>query len=446
MSVPVIGLSNILMRLSAHRRTLVVVPLAMAFLVGLIFKLQHPYFTAYARLLPPQTNTASASSLLNQVGGNAAVIGASALTLKNPSDLYASLFLSRTVQDAVITKFNLAESYDIDDVDDLRTEVAKRTKVSVGKDGVISLSYTDLSAQGSADIANGLIEAMYQLARKLARDDTRRRLEFYDGLIEEARQKYNAANQKLLAMERETGLTRLRGQEESSASAMAELRGLIATREVELQRAGLVATGRNPEVLRLQQELGALRAQLGRLESTGRLPEQPQARQTPEPQSKNIFVPFNQYADRRTLVEPLRQEIDIYERVIADLTKAREFSRGDETRDLSVMQVMDYAVAPTRKAGPKVVANAIIAFVIGVLLTAVFVVLFDILFTDPQRRARWERVRNSFARPMAWRRRTWRHRFRRMRRRGSIFVRRLVQSMKRPRRKPLSQPSDVPRS
>jgi tyrosine-protein kinase Etk/Wzc len=338
-------------------------------------------------------------------------------TLKNPSDLYASLFLSRTVQDAVIEKFNLQESYEIDDADDLRLEVAKRTKVSVGKDGVISLSYTDLSAQGSADIANGLIEAMYQVARRLARDDTRRRLEFYDGLLDEARKKYQVASQKLLEMERETGLTRLKGQEESSASAMAELRGLIATREVELQRASLVATDRNPDVMRLRQELGALRGQLSRLESSGRLPEQSKFTGKDDPKSKNLFVPFNQYADRRTLVEPLRQEIEIMEKLIADLTKAREFSRGDETRDLSVMQVLDYAVPPTRKAGPKVVGNAIIAFVIVAILTAVLVVLFDILFTDPQRRARWDRVRQSFVRPMAWRKWSWRHRFRRMRRR-----------------------------
>jgi len=406
MSVPVIGLSNILIRLAGYRRILIFAPLSIALLVGLVSSLMPPQFAAYARLLPPKTNTASANSLLNQVGGNAAVIGASALTLKNPSDLYASLFLSRTVQDEIIEKFDLGKSYGIDDADQLREEVAKRTKVSVGKDGVITLTYTHRSAKDSADIANHLIAAMYQVARHLARDDTRRRLEFYDGLINETRAKYEEAAQKLLETERKTGLTRLRGQEESSASAMAELRGLIATREVELQRASLVATDRNPEITRLKQELAALRVQLSRLEYSGNLAGHWQDAKTRDKQSKNIFVPFNQYAERRSLVEPLRRDLEIYERVLGDLAKAREFSRGDETRDLSVMQVLDYAVPPSKKSKPRVKLNSLIAFFIASILTAIFLILYDILFTDQDRRDRWIRVGQSFFRPFKPRHKT----------------------------------------
>jgi tyrosine-protein kinase Etk/Wzc len=102
MSVPIVGVSNLLLRLSKYRWLLVLLPLLVGSLVGLSSHRSLPIFTAYARLLPPQTNTATASSLLNQIGGTA-VLGASALTIKNPSDLYASLFFSRTVQENVIS-------------------------------------------------------------------------------------------------------------------------------------------------------------------------------------------------------------------------------------------------------------------------------------------------------------------------------------------------------
>jgi tyrosine-protein kinase Etk/Wzc len=399
MNVPVIGFSQILLRLSRYRMLLLVCPIILGILVGGYFKLQRVYYTSYARLLPPQTNTASATSLLNQVGGNAAVLGASALTLKNPSDLYASLFLSRTVQDMVIKQFKLAERYEIEDMDKLRVDVAKRTKVSVGKDGVITLSFTDFSAQETADIANGLIEAMYQVARRLARDDTRRRLEFYDGLLDEARQKYQSASDRLLELELQTGLTRLKGQEESSSSAMAELRGLIATREIEMQRAQVVATGYHPEVVRMRAELASLRHQLAKLETSvgvnSGLGGQPQVLANAK-KDKNLFVPFQQYAHRRTMVEPARNELESYEKLISDLIKAREFSRGDETRDLSVMQVLDYAVPPTEKSGPRTVVNGIVGMILGFLLTILAVLFYDILFTDPDRRKRWSHVGRAF--------------------------------------------------
>ena len=399
MSVPAVGLSSILMRLVRYRLWLVVLPLALGLATGIYSKLQWPVFTAYARLLPPQTNASSATALLNQVGGGAAV-GAAALTLKNPSDLYASMLLSRTVQDDAIARFKLQAHYSIDDIDLARVEVAKRTKVEVGKDGIITLSYTDKTGLMAADVANGLIDAMYRVASRLARQDDARRMAFYDRLIEEARQTQEAADLKLLEVEVKTGLTRMKGQEESSTAAMVELRGMIATREVELAKSSVTATARHPEMVRLQSELAGLRAQLGRLEprvfGKSGLPDDGVKKFEQAGRDKNLFLPFGDYAQRRALVEPARRDVENAQNVIAQLVKAREFSRGDDTRDLSVMQILDTAVAPTRKSGPRVVLNTVAAAVVGLLLAVMAALAWDILFTDIDRRQRWRLVAMSF--------------------------------------------------
>jgi uncharacterized protein involved in exopolysaccharide biosynthesis len=401
MSVPAVGLSNILIRLTRYRSWLVVFPLTLCLATGIYSKLQLPVFTAYARLLPPQTNASSATALLNQVGGGAAV-GAAALTLKNPSDLYASMLLSRTVQDDAIARFKLQAHYSIDDIDLARVEVARRTKVEVGKDGIITLSYTDKTGIMAADVANGLIEAMYRVASRLARQEDARRMAFYDGLIEEARQTQEAADLRLLEVEVKTGLTRLKGQEESSTAAMAELRGMIATREVELAKSSVTATARHPEVMRLQAELSGLKAQLGRIESrvfgkSGLLDDDVKKFE-PARKDKNLFLPFSEYAQRRALVEPARRDVENAQNVVAQLVKAREFSRGDDTRDLSVMQILDTAVAPTHKSGPKVATNSIAAAIVGFFFAAMAALVWDILFTDVDRRQRWRLVAMSVVR------------------------------------------------
>ena len=401
MSIPAVGLTNVLMRLMRYRLWLVMFPLALGLAAGIYSKLQLPAFTAFARLLPPQTNASSATALLNQVGGGAAV-GAAALTLKNPSDLYASMLVSRTVQDDVITRFKLQAHYGIDDIDLTRVEVGKRTKVEVGKDGIITLSYTDKTGVLAANLANGLIDAMYRVASRLARQDDARRMAFYDGLIKEARQTQEAADLRLLEVEIRTGLTRLKGQEESSTAAMVELRGMIATREVDLAKSSITATARHPEMMRLQAELSGLKAQLGRLES--RVFGKPGPLDDDKKQSekagkdRNLFLPFSEYAQRRALVEPARRDVENAQNVVAQLVKAREFSRGDDTRDLSVMQILDAAVAPTRKSGPRVVFNTVAAAVVGLLLAVMAALAWDILFTDIDRRQRWRLVAMSFVR------------------------------------------------
>jgi tyrosine-protein kinase Etk/Wzc len=398
MSVPNVGVSGLMLRLSKYRWLLVLLPCIVGFAVGFKSYRSMPIFTAYARMLPPQTNTATASSLLNQVGGTA-VLGASALTIKNPSDLYASLFFSRSVQDDVIKKFDLKKHYDIDDMDDLRTFVGKRTKVEVGRDGIITLAYTDKSGDSAANIANGMIDAMYTIARKLARGESTRRLEFYDGLIVEAQEKLEDSTRKLLEMERVTGLTRLKGQEEASAAVIVELRGLIATRQVELQKMAVIATSNHPEVVRMRTELSALNSQLASIAGArSRVVSDKNSKNQKSKDSDEIFVPFQSYASLRAKVEPLRREEEINSNVVEQLTKARALSRIDESRDFSVISILDSAVAPTKKSGPRVLVNTAVGTLIGFFLAIIFALSWDILFIDQERRDRWRRVFSAFTR------------------------------------------------
>jgi uncharacterized protein involved in exopolysaccharide biosynthesis len=393
MNAPPVGASHLVMRLARYRWFLVLMPLLLALVVGVVSALAPPVYTAHARLLPPQTNTATASSLLGQIGGTA-VLGASALTLKNPSDLYAALFYSRTVQDDVITQFKLAQHYDVSDRDDLRALVGKRTKVEVGRDGIINLAYTDTSANSAAAITNGMIQAMYRIAQQLAKGEAERRIEFYDGLILQNRQQLQEAITKLQKAEEETGLTRLQGQEEANTAATAEIKGMIASREVELKKMRVTATDQHPEIVRTQSELNALRAQLAQLGATGSTGSNQGAR-TP---GKGLYFKVDQYAQMRAKVDPLRLEVEMNGNVLAQLIKARALSRVDESRDFSVISILDAAVAPTKKSGPRVYVNAIAAGLIGFFLALILALTWDLLFSDPARRARWHVALRSYRR------------------------------------------------
>lgn len=407
-TIPMIGLSNILLRLTKYRLLLILTPLVMGIAAGVSAAFSLPIFTAYARLLPPQTNTATASTLLNQVGGSAS-LGSSALTLKNPSDLYASLFMSRSVQDTVIKRFDLAEHYKEDDIDELRKLVAKRTKVEVGKDGIITLSYTDKTSERAADIANGMIDAMYDIARRLAREEALRRESYYEVLVNESKARLQAADQKLRELEEQTGLTRMKGQEEASVAVATELQGMIATRQIDLAKMRLSATERHPQIIRMQAELAALKAELQVVEKENRSRTNPGAAPLANRSSrtdKPMLVPFADYPRVRTIVEPLRREVEMNNNVLDQLVKARALSKIDESRDLSIIQVLDTAVAPTKRSGPRPVLNGVVGAIIGLLLAVLLALFWDLLFTSDQRRKRWQKVIRSLftlkrAKPLA---------------------------------------------
>lgn len=393
-AIPAIGLSNILLRLTQYRALLLFLPLIFAVLAGVLAATSSPIFTAYARLLPPQTNTATASTLLNQVGGGAA-LGSSALTLKNPSDLYASLFLSRSIQDAVIAQFDLAQHYNEDDIDQLRQLVAKRTKVDVGRDGIITLSYTDKTSARSADIANGMIEAMYNIAKRLAREEALRREDYYEVLINEIKARLSDTSKKLMEIEDRTGLTRIKGQEDTAMATVTELQGMIATRTIDLAKMRSSATERHPQVIRMRTELAALKAELHRIEQNGLIKSEdgePAQLRTQNDESKPFSMPFRHYSRARTLVEPWRREVELNNHVLDQLVKARALSRIDESRDLSIIQVLDKAVPPTKRSGPRPLLNAAVGGIIGFLIAVLLALFWDLLFTSADRRERWKQV------------------------------------------------------
>jgi tyrosine-protein kinase Etk/Wzc len=392
-SVGQTGASTIILRLAKYRLYIFFVPFVFGVFTMIYSMMLPPVFTAYARLLPPQTNTATATSLLNQIGGTA-ILGASALTLKNPSDLYASLFYSRTVQDDVIEKFDLGKHYKEPDIDSLRVLVGKRTKADVGRDGIITISYTDINSKTSADIANSMIAAMYRLARTLAKAESERKLEFYDRLIDGEKSKLAAATAELLEIERITGLTRLKGQEEASSGALVELQGMIASKEIELRKMAIIGKPSHPEIIRGKEELRALKAQVRALET-------PQYRPQTDPNNKEytgkvMLLPFKSYAELRARVEPMRRAADISSGVLEQLIKAKALSQVDESRDFSIISILDDAVPPTRKSGPRVLMNTIVGVLIGFFLTVFFVLFWEVLFTDKDRRERWGNVANSF--------------------------------------------------
>lgn len=372
-----LSLPRLLLRLARYRLPLVLAPVLAGGLAFMVSALSPGEYTALARLLPPRTNTATAPAMLNQIGGTE-TLGASALTLKSPSELYASLFLSRSVQDSVIARFRLGRDRDID-MDGLRQELAERTKVDVREDGIIELRYVDDEPERAAAIVNAMIDAVYRKAEQLSRKESGNRLAFYDQIIGETRERLARAEKTLETLETQSGYTRLKGQEEATSLTAAELESTLLSREAQLVRMRTVATDAHPAVRRLRAEIAALRADR-------------EAMNTARTAADGVVLPIGGLPELMTRIEPLRRESRIQAEVLDQLMKARQLSRVDEKRDLSNVQVLDAAVPPTRASGPRSLRNAALAGAIAFVLVLMASLAWDALVQDRHHRRKVLRI------------------------------------------------------
>ncbi len=381
----------LLLVLARRARILLAVPLGCALLTALVCKLSTPVFTATGRILPPQYNEATVSSLTSQLGGESQ-IGNSALTLKNPTDLFVGILGSRTIADAVIAKHHLADHYRETDPDKLRKELAKSTDIHAAKDGIISISVDDRDRDVAAELANAYVDEFYVYSQALARRESERRAEFYRRALIQAQAHLHDADLALTAVEKRTGLTRLGGQDSAIIQAAAELQAQISAREVQLRTMSAYATASNPDVQLIQRELANLRSELDRLRR-----QTPTGTTQPDSSGRMPIVELGGAPDAYLTHVEKKRDVLYWEAIVALLGRYAELGQIDERRDMSLFQVLDLAVPPSVKAKPRTTVNMILTAT-GTEILTMIAVLVEAYIAErrnrsPEFTAQWRELR-----------------------------------------------------
>ncbi|MGH9560067.1 MAG: Wzz/FepE/Etk N-terminal domain-containing protein, partial [Terracidiphilus sp.] len=108
-----ISLLDLLIVLLERKRLIVWVTVGFAITAAIVSLIMPIRYTARVTLLPPQQNSSISSQLAAQLGGLGGIIqmAGSGGLLRNPNDMYVAMLKSRTVEDAMIQRFNLMQEY-----------------------------------------------------------------------------------------------------------------------------------------------------------------------------------------------------------------------------------------------------------------------------------------------------------------------------------------------
>jgi tyrosine-protein kinase Etk/Wzc len=235
----------------------------------------------------------------------------------------------------VVDRFKLQDRYEKKLKVDTRKELQDNTKIVAGKDGIISLEFDDRDPQFAADVANGHVEELRKLMGRLSLTEAQLRRTFFEGKLKEAKEGLAQADQELRA----TGInaSTLKSSPAAAVEVVARVRAGIVAQEVKIAAMRGYLTESAPEVKQAMVELSALRAQLTSAEKA-----EPQA----DGQS-NYVERYRNFKYQETLFELF--------------AKQYELARVDEGREGAVVQVVDKAQPPERKAKPKKAQIAIMA-------------------------------------------------------------------------------------
>lgn len=370
-----------------YRTLIIAMPVICGLIAVVASLMMDSIYTSTAKILPPQQQQgAGVSAMLGQLGSLAGAAG-----VKSPNDLYVGMLESRTVADHLIARFNLKDRYKKSNMDDTRAALSRQREVAVGKkDGMISISADDTDPQFAADLANAHVDELVKLTQTMALTEASQRRVFFEKQMKEAKDQLGNAEVALRTTQERTGMIQPDAQAQAIISSVAQLRGVIGAKEVQLSALRTFATGENPELVRGEQELRTLKAQLAKLDRTA-------------PGAVGDSVVSTREIPKAG-VEFVRgmRDVKYYETIFELLSKQFELAKIDEAKDTSLIQVLDKAIPAERRSKPNRSLLVIVAIAGGAILGIVLAFLHAGLRRaqqNPETRKRWSELTTVANRP-----------------------------------------------
>ena len=375
-----ISLLDLLQTVVDNLRLLVLGPLSVGLIaLGYSFSIP-PTYTAKTQFLPPQQQQSAAASMLaslGNLGGLAGAVGG----IKNPADQFIAYMKSVTLQDSLIERFKLLERYEAKTKTDARLALTGSVRAVSGKDGLISVEVDDKDPKFAAELANGHVEELGKLLGKLATTEAQQRRLFFEKQLTQAKNELIRSEIALKA----TGVSSsvLKSNPASAVAAVAGLQAAVTAQEVKLGAMRGYFAETAPDFKQALNELANLRAQLSKQEKNS-------------PSTGGKATTEGDYVTKY-------REFKYHETLFELLSKQFEIAKVDEAREGAVIQVLDAAQAPERKAKPKKVMIAVIATLASGFALLLFVFVRQALLNagqDSESAQKMAQLKNSWRRAL----------------------------------------------
>lgn len=340
---------------------------------GIIYTLK-PQFIATAVLLP-QEGRSDSNSL------------ASLFSNRGPGPLYIGLLQSRSVENNVIERGNLLQTFHVSSMETARGILESKSSFAVGADTLVTVSVRDEDAQNAAKIANGFLDALQNLNDTMGYEQSSQTTKFFEQQLEREREDLITAESDLERTQKHTGLVASDAQTQIGLGAIANTRADITTRQVELAALLQSETEQNPHVQTLRSQIEQLQAQERRMEEGSGI------------SPVGAAPPAGQMPQNNLDLARAEREVKYHDALVTSLSNQFETARLNEAFARSAFQVVDRAVIPEHKAWPPRKPYFLASLAFGALM-GIFAIVAKLAWlriaADPEHHSQMAQLRKAF--------------------------------------------------
>lgn len=335
------------------------------FLLVLIFVVPVTYKSEIT-VLPPEKSS--------QLSGLGSLFGSSEISnlvsggvSSANSQLYGEILKSRTASLYVVSKLNLISFLNAQNKYEAAEKLSKALNLNINKEGILELSVDikssffpmfianhDTLKDLSAQISNSFIEALDHINREKNISKARSARIYIESQLLLTKSKMDSAETSLLDFQKKNKTVSLPNQVEAVLKNAAELKFEIVKTEMQIKLMESDLNENNRIVQSLQRKLEALNEQYSKFEIG----------------SKDYMLAIKDIPEIGRDLTSILREIRIQNEVYALLQQQYYKEKIQENRDLPTVQVLDFAIPPTKKESPRIIITTLLGMIIIFVLTA----------------------------------------------------------------------------
>ena len=314
-------------------------------------------FESATRLMPPDEQSPGLGVLAgllgktggdDSAGGGLASLAGGALGLKTSGDLFIGVLGSRTVEDDLISKFDLRKVYGVRSWERAREKLRGHTDVSSDrKSGIITIEVTDRSPRRAAAMAQEYVAALNYVVANQNTSSAHRERVFLEGRLAQVKRDLELAEKNFSEFASENGALNVPEQGKAMIAAAAGLDGQLIVAQTQLESLKQIYTDSNVRVREAQARVDELQRQLK--EISGK-PSDKNASDSQDAES--VYPSVRQLPRLGVSYADLYRQTKIEETVFEGLTQEYELAKVQEAKETPSVSVLDPANVPETKSFP----------------------------------------------------------------------------------------------
>jgi uncharacterized protein involved in exopolysaccharide biosynthesis len=367
-------------------------------------------YDSTTRLMPPDGQSGSGLAMLAAMAGKGGLgMGSMAgdlLGMRSSGALFVEILRSRTVQDRIVSRFDLRKVYGDRYWVDARKHLSTRTEIAEDrKSEVITIKVTDRDPGRAAQIAQAYVDELDHLVAEVSTSSARRERVFIEDRLTSVKRELDRASQEFSRFASENATIDISAQGKAMVEAAGRLQGELIASRSELEGLEQVYTSSNVRVRSLRARVDELSKQLDKLggdSSTAPTLAGAPPNATGGEGSASAFPSIRQLPLLGVRWADLYRQTKIEETVYELLTQQYELAKIEEAKEIPTVKILDAADIPERKSSPHrlsiIAMGTLFSFVAAAAWCLFRSIWNEVNASDPRKvlaQSIWQRVLES---------------------------------------------------